>query len=286
MKINICCYERGWIFGKIAIRLRDHVAARGINCIVGDRPKDNVEVNHHIGGLGYNGKTPTINTLMVTHVDEQSKVDGFRKLLAAANMAICMSQQTMKLLVEKGLPAEKLYVVNPAHDGVIRPRKLNIGITSRLYKDGRKREGMVRDLGKRISPDDFCFTIMGSGWDGIVEAIRGLGFDVSYYPEFKLEIYNSIVPMFDYYLYVGQDEGSMGFLDACAAGVKTIVTTQGFHLDAMGGITYSFSDLDELTEIFKRIQYGRQRRIDSVADWTWDKYAQRHIEIWERCLNG
>ena len=43
----------------------------------------------------------------------------------------------------------------------------------------------------------------------------------------------------------------MGFLDACAAGVKTIVTPQGYHLDAMRGITHGFKELPELVAIFR-----------------------------------
>ena len=55
------------------------------------------------------------------------------------------------------------------------------------------------------------------------------------------------------YFFFGMDEGSMGFLDALAAGVQTIVTPQGFHLDAKGGITYSGETVSDFVEIFNEI---------------------------------
>ena len=91
---------------------------------------------------------------------------------------------------------------------------------------------------------------------------------------------------FDYYLYMGWDEGSMGTLDALAAGVKTIVTPQGFHLDLPGGITHSFHDGRELVEVFRSIAADRQQRIDSVKDLTWTEYARKHAIVWRALLDG
>jgi len=56
-------------------------------------------------------------------------------------------------------------------------------------------------------------------------------FEVEYHENFDYEVYKELIPTLDYYLYVGKDEGQMGFIDALAAGIPTIVTPQGFHLD-------------------------------------------------------
>ena len=94
------------------------------------------------------------------------------------------------------------------------------------------------------------------------------------------------IPHFDYYLYTGLDEGSLGTLDALAAGVKTIVTSQGFHVDLPYGITHPFWDYKELLGIFEEIQKDRELRINSVKNLSWRTYANRHVLIWKTMLEG
>jgi hypothetical protein len=103
---------------------------------------------------------------------------------------------------------------------------------------------------------------------------------------FNYDIYTQMIPRLDYYLYMGQDEGSMGFIDALAAGVGTIVTPQGYHLDAPNGITYAFNTLSELEAIFKKIAADRKLLTDAVSDWTWEYYAKKHLDLWNYLLTG
>jgi hypothetical protein len=93
------------------------------------------------------------------------------------------------------------------------------------------------------------------------------------------------VPHFDYYFYPGLDEGSLGTLDALSAGVKTIVTTQGFHLDIPNGITHGFWEYEELRDIFEGIARDRRGRVDMARRLTWTKYAERHVAIWASLLS-
>src|SRR5262249_16226628 len=76
---------------------------------------------------------------------------------------------------------------------------------------------------------------------------------------------------------------SMGILDALNAGVETIVTQQGFHLDLEGGITHGFVDGSELFEIFRGLRDRRMRLLNAVKGLTWDEYARQHAVVW-RCL--
>jgi hypothetical protein len=102
-----------------------------------------------------------------------------------------------------------------------------------------------------------------------------------------LKDYNVIrtaVPKFDYYFYSGLDEGSLGTLDALSAGVKTIVTRQGFHLDIPNGITHGFWDYDELKAIFEEIVLERRERIQFARCLTWTRYAHRHLDIWSSLI--
>ena len=57
----------------------------------------------------------------------------------------------------------------------------------------------------------------------------------------------------------------MPFLDALAAGVETIVTRQGFHLDIEDGITHGFLTGPELIEIFRELGQRRARLVNAGA---------------------
>ena len=284
--IHIVSYEdpRAWILGKIALRLEAELRLLGVRVDLGRTPDPRADINHHVCYWSYDGRSNGIDTMMVTHIDTD---DEFRKLegqLAAAQMGICMSSTEARRLVQLGLPAQKLCFVLPGHEGQIAARKLVIGITTRLYEDGRKREQMILDLARRMDLGNFKFAIMGSGWHKVVETLRGLGVEVEYHEQFDRTRYVELIRGIDYYLYAGMDEGSMGFIDALAAGVPTIVTPQGFHLDAPGGITHPFTTLDDLERIFRAIAGERNARVSTVAEWTFAHNARKHLRIWEFLL--
>jgi hypothetical protein len=218
---------------------------------------------------------------MITHIDDIAKKSLLHKQLKFAELGICMSHETMINLSNLGIPREKLCYVNPAHDGIISPRKNVIGITCRVQPDGRKREHFLSSLSKDISPEKFSFRIMGDGWDKQVNDLKNRGFFVEYTNHFIYNKYVELIPILDYYLYMGKDEGQMGFVDALAAGIETIVTPQGYHLDAPGGITHPFNTYDELLSIFKLIEDKRMKLVNSVSTWNWYDYTKKHLEIWE-----
>lgn len=289
MRVRIVSYEdvNAWILGKFARKLHEELVRLGVQAEIGSTPDAKADINHHIIYLAYDERKATaIDTLMITHVDDTGKYKLLERQMQVAKAGICMSRSVMNELVSLGLPADRLAYINPAHDGVMKPRKMVIGITSKVQPDGCKREGMVDELFNHISPELFSLTIMGMGWDKIVERIRKRGFTVDYYEEFNYNKYVEIVPSFDYYLYTGQDEGSMGFIDALAAGVKTIVTPQGYHLDAPGGITVAFNEMEELITIFSQIEYEKKSLLDAVATWNWQDYAKKHLELWQYLLQG
>lgn len=283
MKIRLICYEDidGWILGKFVKNLNRELDLLGFEVTIDNKPDYSAEINHHMIYNNYDGKKTTIDTMMVTHVNSFKKLRLIRKQLINAEMAICMSSETKNELIAAGMPANKLTYINPAQDGVIRPRKIVVGITSRVYHGGRKRENILITLSEKLNPKEFSFKIMGSGWGEIIEKVRDNGFEIDYYPEFDYDRYIKIIPTFDYYLYFGFDEGSMGFLDALSAGVQTMVTPQGFHLDAKGGISHPIQNSDDIYEVFEKIIMPRRNLIKSVEDWTWKNYAIKHAQIWE-----
>jgi hypothetical protein len=289
MRVRIISYEdvNGWILGKFAKRLHDELTKLGIKAEISNTPDNTADINHHIIYLDYDLNEPaTIDTLMITHIDNQSKLALIKNQLQHAKMGICMSAETMNLLVEFGVPPEKVCYIKPAHDGVITKKKHTIGIACKVHEDGRKREQFLVKLADKISAADFRFKIMGEGWNGVADILSAKGFDIEYFPSFNYDGYIKMIPELDYYLYMGQDEGSMGFIDALAAGVKTIVTPQGYHLDAPGGLTHPFTTFEELESVFKEIAAQRNKLVNAVSDWTWEHYAIKHLQVWKYLLTG
>lgn len=286
LKVRIVNHEGGgWILTKFAQRLKENLNSLGIEADIGEVDPA-ADINHHIPSHPYLPLRDFNDTLMITHVDTQQKIELLRRQLRMAKMGICMSKDTVKFLEQKGLPREKLCYVNPAHDNNMHPKKYVIGITHRCYDylDLRKRATSLPDILKGVNPVYFKLIIMGAGWQDIVKEIRGRGFEVEYYDDFDYVRYHELMPSLDFYLYFGFDEGSMGFLDAISAGVETIVTPQGFHLDVENGIDHSCCTIDQFTSVLYDLQYKREKKIASVADWTWENYAKKHIEIWEYIL--
>ena len=143
---------------------------------------------------------------------------------------------------------------------------------------------MIVDVFQRVDGDKFKVVIMGSGWDEIIEELKKLNVETEYYPEFNKEKYNEIMPRLDYYCYFGTDEGSMGFLDAVASGIGTIVTPQGYHLDAKDGITYPVNTVDDVVDALNEIVAKNERSYALLKDWTWEKYTEKHLELWKYML--
>jgi hypothetical protein len=285
MKVRIVCRtdQLDWILGKIARQLVRELEPL-VDVSLGPLPDDAAQINHHVWYDDYRGGGAPA-TIGITHIDSIRKLEMVRDQLESALAGICMSRQQMTDLIHAGLPRQKLCYVTPAHDGVITPRKIHVGITTRLYTpDPCKREWMLEELARQIQPSDFCFSIMGAGWEPIVAALRQRGFEVDYFAEFSLDRYRVLLPTFDYYLYLGWDEGSMGFLDALQAGVKTIATAQGFHLDVEGGLTHPIGSPESLLAVFEEIARERRIRTSSVRELTWALYARKHLEIWQYLL--
>jgi hypothetical protein len=288
MRVHIVCYEDvdRWILGKFALKLHENLQKMGIESDISKEADPAADINHHIIYYDFNGIKSSIDTLMITHIDNINKLNQLKIYLNTAEAGICMSRETQMYLTKMGVDKNKLCYVNPAHDGKIAVKKTVIGITSRVQEDGRKREFFLDKLAKRLNNQYFKFKIMGDGWEEQVKNLQKHDFEVDYIDHFDYEEYIKLIPAFDYYLYMGMDEGQMGFIDALAAGVKTIVTAQGYHLDAPGGITHPYTSYDELESILLSIQKAKEILIDSVATWNWFDYTRKHMEIWEYLIDN
>lgn len=284
--IHIICEDHGWILQKFAKRMQDELHKRGYDCTIDDTVNPAAHINHHVSYGSCEPILPLNETFMITHIDSYNKVELIKHQLKTALMGICMSRETMEKLTAYGVPREKLCYVNPAQDGIIKPKKYVLGITHRIYEDHRKKVDVLVDLCKALDPAFFSFKIMGTGWDSIVASIRDMGFHVNYYREFDYEEYTKLIPSLDYYLFWGFDEGSMGFLDALRAGIETIVTPQGYHLDIKDSITYPCRTIKDFKETLLFLQEKRKKIVTSVDTWTWGNFVEKHLEIWNYLLGN
>jgi hypothetical protein len=288
MRAHIVCYEQppSWILGKIAHKLCDSLKAFNIDSSISDQPDFDADVNHHVYYLPFQGKKTKLVTLLVTHIDMEDKLKILLGQLKVADGAVFFSEQTKILLETAGAPPQKLTVINPPQDEVIRPRKLRVGLLTNIYPNNRKREDLIYELVKSLNLSSFKFEIMGTGWETLTGLLDQKGVAYTCYPEFDFECYIKLVPELDYYLYTGNDEGSMAFLDAMSADVKTIVTPQGFHLDTNHPIDHPFETADDLKDVFIQIIAERRARPNAVTSWTWPNYASSHVVFWHSLINN
>lgn len=284
LSVNIVCKDNGWIFTKFVKKMCEYLSVYDVDVTVSRDAKPEADINHHIPFASF--KPYPNDTLMITHVNIDKTFLLLKKQLEIAGMGICMSKETMRTLVSYGIPRSKLCYINPAQDSVIQPKKYVIGIMHRCYDalDVRKRATAVLDVVEGVNPAYFKFLIMGSGWNEIVKEMEMKGFEVEYYPEFIYDTYNLLIQRLDYLLYMGFDEGSMGYLDALAAGVGTIVTPQGFHLDADCPIDYPCRTVEQFRQAFLDLQRKRESRVKAVSGWTWEQYVWKHLEVWNYLL--
>lgn len=285
MKINIIYYEAGWILYKFAKCVYDELKALGLDVTLSQKFDPSADINHYFVP-NYADLVDESTTFMITHVDTARKVAQIKEQTEKGGIGICMSLDTRNRLIANGVKANKLCYINPAQDGQIKPKKVSLGFTHRVYDDSRKRESMLVDICKQINPEIFRFVIMGSGWEDIISQINELGFETEYYPEFDKQKYNELMINLDYYCYFGFDEGSMGYLDAVAAGIGTIVTPQGYHLDTECEITYPVSTIDEIVDALHDIENKKKKNLRFIETWTWRNYALKHMEIWKYMLGA
>ena len=88
----------------------------------------------------------------------------------------------------KKLGLKKVYYVLPPHDNDQRIKKVNFGIFSNTYSDGRKNEKVLLDVLSKLDTELFKITIIGKGWKKIVDGLRQKNVEVKYYT-FFLELF-------------------------------------------------------------------------------------------------
>jgi len=274
MKINIVNYEQALgldgILSKYAHSMDYALTELGHEVSVMATPTPAADVNHHINYQSYVHQPGTINTLQITHITDDDRIQCVKRGMTTADYGVCFSHQTEDKLSALGI--ENITTILPAHDSLDR-RPLIISLLTNVYPNGCKRERMFLALLKTIDVKKFVFIIMGSGWGPVLEPLLKSSVQLQLFPVFEPKAYAKILMLSDYCLYLGEDEGSMGILDAAHARVQTIAPNTGFHREI--GITHPFGSQKKLNAIFQQLEHT------SVDTWTWENYCKQHIKLWE-----
>ena len=121
-RVNIIFRESGWILQKFANEMMDNLKELGIEAVISSEFDKTADINHYVSPDG-EGKVDNNTTFMITHVFKQSYLDWITKLTKQGAIGICMSKDTMEKLISSGVPRNRICYINPAQDGMIKPRK-------------------------------------------------------------------------------------------------------------------------------------------------------------------
>lgn len=292
IRVVVSRENASWIIGKMGERLVKELVLRGLDASLSHEPDDDADVNHWMSYASVSGRHGRVATVFITHVDDPYKTAHVARVLRdAADVGLCMSRDMMRALVAWGIPADRLWYVLPAVDEALDAERIRIAIATRLYPDGRKREGLLLRLALEHDLSPFHFEIAGGGWEAVVPKLEAAGASVQWSPgtaDYQAD-YRALVDSMRtcrYYLYLGMDEGSLGTLDALALGLTPIVTPQGFHLDLPAELMEFVETYDDVVRVMGRLAADRASRTAAVRSWTWQQYAADHVAVWEALLAG
>ena len=288
MRINIVNLDKdNWILTKFARKLHYNLKRSGHVVFSSKKAKKDVDVNHYIIFLFQKENKEsyfmnTINTTMLTHVNDNFRYNKIRKISNFMNAGIAMSKDHANFIKSKALGLKKIFYVLPPNDNDLKLKKINLGFFTNLYSDGRKNQKFFIESVKKISPELIKLSIIGKGWKELVGELKAAGYDISYQRFFFRSRYISTLKDIDYLIYLGNDEGSMSFLDALQLGIKTIMIPQGFQKDLEKFITFKIDkNLKNFPSILKKITDEKNKFLEIREKLTWENYTQEHVKIWE-----
>lgn len=288
MRINIINLDKErWILTKISKKLAFHLTKLGHTVFLSKKPRADVDINHFIIFLfqkedkKHYPKT-TINTTMLTHVNDDFRYKKLKNISQFIDAGIAFSNHHKKFIEKKSLGLKKVFYVLPPTDDDVKLKKINFGIFTNLYNDGRKEENYFFNTFINQDPNFFKLSIIGKGWKKYIRAFKEKKIEVDFQRFFFRKLYLNKMANLDYLIYLGNDEGSMSFLDAIQFGIKTIMIPQGFQNDLKEFITYKVDKtLKNFPEVISKIISKRQKYIKIKKKLNWENYAFQHSEIWK-----
>jgi len=293
MKVSVVIRKSwdGWILRKIGLNLVSNLDHLGIEAEYVTAPNSESDINHFLHFSFAEGVPGSISTTLITHVDDAIKARRLKKILSKEiNGGICMSKYHMEELIDFGIERKKLSYVLPALDNT-QIRKIHFTLQGNCYRDGRKNEGFLKQLGNSIDLTFAEFSFFGTGWEETAGILSQAGAEVSIHlpgEDFAQDYVNmkNALKVADYFVNMGWDEGSLASLDAFVSRTKMIISAQGYHLHISDGTAQYFNDYPEFQVIFESIVAEQAQKQVIASNMSWQQYAKNHQVIWEGLLRG
>ena len=240
---------------------------------------------------------------MFTHLNTRDP-GWYKGAIAKPDYVVAQSNHGRNILIENGRDPKTITVIYPGNEEFVVPRgnnttgKVIVGISGRLYDNGRKREWLPLELAWGMSKevmDKVHWLIAGEWWDFQVERMYTYGLSVQYAPRtlsdksvrFDYDKYPQIFSYFDLYLCTSFVEGGpMGALQALATGTPVISPNYGYCSDFAGADSQGrervihYAAIEELAgklEKFIESPY----RVDPVVI-PWENWGKEHLALFER----
>ena len=285
--------HQGWVVEKIARKIVDYWPNTKKPSI-SNLPKSGFELTHWMHYMNvppeYLKYSKSINTVQVTHVDSQLKLNYLEELIKLGAIPIFMSQQHSEQVSEQIGDKFESHVILPGSDVTLFSNRIRILISSNFYPDGRKNENFLINLAKEIQLDGFHFTFIGKSWGSVAKFLVEAGAQVKIfspqdleYPSYEAQL--GIVKGVDCYLYLGFDEGSLGALDAYLSGTPMIISKQGFHLefDQRADVVL-FENFEEFKMAFTKIAPRNQISSHELSKWSWYSLSSSYEQFWNELI--
>ena len=278
-------WDGGWIMTKFCDSINCELKKMGYNSKVSHKFDKHADINHYFypDKVCYTRKyrVNKRTTYMIAHIDTYVKLRDVIRASRKGAVGICMSRETMNMLISSGVSRDKLCYINPPQDGMIKPRKLLLGFLNCVGTEDLQEITYFESICGCIDANVFGFVFAGSGWDKVTRIVKEKGFDVDYIQGEDHQAYYKMFDRIDYYCNFGHDECELGFLDAVSGGIKTIVTPHGYYTDTDAEITYPVNNLDDIIRVLKSIEEDRKKYVKFSQMYTWENYAKKHLEIWK-----
>ncbi len=200
-----------------------------------------------------------------THLEEEPAarqlfLDTARKV----DHCVCMSRPYHKFLNESGV--SDVSTIIPGIDFDQYQAMLRVGIVGRTYHTGRKGEALVDQLSDLPGID---WHVTGSGWPVPGRFVAH---------DDMADFYRSI----DYLLVPAVYEGGpMPLLEALACGTPVVAPDVGF-VGEFPHIPYENQNAESLQGVLQELLDKKLALRSSVADCTWDQWAERHDDLFVR----
>jgi hypothetical protein len=284
--------HNGWVIEKIAKKLTGHYSQTK-NVDLHFIPKHGYAITHWMHYMNVSRDfikiDKGIHTFLVPHIDSSKKDQVLIANLEAGAFPIFFSRDHAKKTFNRLNLDYIPHHISPGSDLADDNYRFRVVVSSHVYPDGRKNEHYLIQLAHEFSLSKFQFIFIGKSWSIVAENLKKAGaiiewFDPSnsQYPNYKQSL--DIIRSCNLFLYLGNDEGSLGALDAYLLGIPLLISNQGFHQEFVERKDVFLFDTyyDFKTKI---IELSSAVNVDYRKNWTWYAMFTKYVEYWDSIIN-